>query len=786
VRNALFFLLLGLILITISGCGHSGESGGKDSHAIAGPDDDVPGDDSGADDTRPDDTGSTADFFVPPKWREPAEPLRSKRSLDGTWQFTPDGYAERDVQVPCFWEAWPEWPEYPSCPGYLEGTPDEHVSIYEGSNWAERAVHRGTYRTSIAIERPSPRTLIHFESINHQASVYLNEQEIGSHTGPYWKATFDLSSAVIEGTNSLRVELADGQALLGPDGITRWPVGYYSLTDITGLYRSVTIESLPEISIEDVFIVPSVRLGEVTIQYTLHNSGGNDEEVWVLGQVVDENGIALETPARRVVVPALGDAKTVIVRKWTDPEYWSPANPRLYTLRSLLVDKSGEPVDLREDRFGFREVWIADGHFMLNGMRMNLIGDSIDDQAARPRYWALQYLTCETAPATLRRVKDLNIQAIRFHQAPPEECIYDMADEMGLLIISESAVYARTEITPPFFHNDEYIENSMRYIDAMVRRQRNHPSIVMWSVENEMFMYFFEFSIDQITRLQYPAKEADAILRPDGVYTAPRPINWDGDSSFMHMAGLNPETLNWHYPNWGFLTISPDKEWFDVAIAHFQEYFVSGIPCGVGETMDVRRPFITGPTPDQTKAMQGIAVRAMRMIGYSDMRPYKLNWTWHIYDPTGHEHPQGLWYHSLFTAEQKERLVKIIRESYHPIAAFDFDYTRMPPNPDGTLGPVVLAPASRIERTLVMLNDSFIPEESITVEWSVWDMTDGVVLAEDEFTLFVENGGSESRNIRFDTPDVAGPHQVVLLIRTSMNGLPQGDYITQYDFLAQP
>jgi hypothetical protein len=729
------------------------------------------------------------DSLSVPEWTEPDKELRASVSLNGTWIFIPEGYAPREVKVPGFWEAIAVWPEYESFPEYLAGTADETLDMIEGNNWDKKTIHRGTYLRDIDILDPEAVTRISFESINHKADVYLNDQYIGSHRGPYLKATFDVSKAVVKGMNRLRVELTDGSAIMGRDGRSLWPSGYYSMTDITGLYRGVTMELLPAVYISDTFIVPSVKRNDLTIEHTLVNTLDTPASVWIMSRTIDNDAsVSMQTAPYKVTIPAKSSTRAVIIKKWDNPVLWSPVDPHLYTLRTLIIDEAGAPLDMRNDRFGFREVWIEDGCFMLNGMRMNLIGENVDDQASRPRYWAMKYFSCDNARQTLKRIKDLNVNTIRFHQAPPEECIYDMADEMGILIISESPVFARLDITPPLHWNAQYLQNSINWINAYVKAQRNHPSIVMWSLENEMFLYIFDMSLNQINKLQYPAKDADTIKRPDGVSTSPRPVSWDGDSFYLRFMGYNPETVNWHYPClYGpIFSIEPINEWYDDAISHFRPFLIKDVPCGVGETMVVRNRDWTKHTPDQTKAMQGMAVRAMRILGFSDMRPYKMNWAWHFFDPEGKEHPWAPYYHSLYTQEQKDALVKNIRESYHPIAVFDYEYTRTKSNPDGSFGPVVLTSSKSVERKLIIMNDSFMPGVPQKVTWSVTDETSGQLLAGDAFEITVKHGFNATRTIRFNTPNATYPHNLVLNLKSQMQGLPQGDYSAQYRFTVNP
>ncbi|MBI5481835.1 MAG: hypothetical protein HY906_23465 [Deltaproteobacteria bacterium] len=697
------------------------------------------------------------DFGPPPAWVEPDSPPRTSRSLDGTWSFTPEGYAARDVPVPCFWEAVPT-PNYDlACPGYLDGTPDEGLTQTEGDNWPKRTIHRGTYRLDLDLGQPAAVTRLWFEALHHAATVRLNGTEVGTHLGAYRKIGFDLTPAARPGANGLEVEVTDGSALLGEDGITDWPVGAYSHTDITGIYRSVTLESLPAVYVDRTFVVPSVRRLDVTLEHTLGNSTGEDVGVWVISRAVDAEGqVALETAPQPVKVPAHGSARVVVVQPWADAAPWSPASPTRYTLRTLLVDPEGRAVDLSEERFGFREVWIENGDFVLNGRRLNLMGDSVDDPGLRARYWGPRYFACDRARETLQRMKDLNFNVVRFHQSPPEDCVFDLCDELGLMIISESAIYARLDILPPVNNDETYVANARTWLRDWVVRQRNHPAIVMWSVENEMEIYFHALTDLQLLSLRDPVWETDAIVRPDGITTTPRPVNWDGDSPFMYRDGLDVETINWHYPHGDWDTTEPAKEYWDDPLDFYARYLVADPPCGVGETTNHRpKSLPDGMSYTQIKAMQGIAVRAMRILGYDDMRPYKLNWAWHFFYADGSEHPFAPYYHALYSQEEKDLLTRNLRESYHPIAVFDRESTRLRPNLDGTVGPVALPAETDVARTLVLLNDSFLPGVPQQVTWSVVDEDAGAALAGDTFELALALGSREERAIAFTAPAAA-------------------------------
>ncbi len=786
-------------------------------------------------------------------WNEPLDLLRQKISLDGKWSFAPEGYAAREVDVPCFWEAIADPKMDVQCPGYLDRTIDQGLTAFEfdPDTWEKRKIHRGNYAKTLDIPPGYEVAKIWFDSIHHKADVFLNDQKIGTHTGPYLKVGFDASSVIKPGQNFLRVNLTDGTSLMQQQNASQniikklglrlgrrvvekinpslrrpipdYPVGNYSYADATGLYRSVSLELLPSIFVEDVFIVPSVRRSDLTIEVAIHNTKQEPVTIWLNARakplLADHFETVWEASPQKLDIPPAATIKTVLVEPWTDTgNFWSPQNPYLYYLETVLTDSENKPIDFKRDRFGFREIWIENGDYILNGEKVNLLGDSINVHTQWKRFWAKRYLSCETARETFLNLRRLNINFVRFHGAPPENCVHDIADELGFLTLAESAIHARMETFPPFSINESFMSNAKNWLSAWVKEKRNHPSIIMWSVENEMFLYGMPMFRSEAFSLGASAKAQDSILRPDGVATAPRPISWDGDSSFIYRAAvpkrvdmalwfdnipsiaaaihdrLNSEdasfpveTLNWHYPYDRWNTTDPEKEWFDKPIDHLQPYFVPELPTGIGEIMFDRRhklDQLPGVTFSRVKAMEAQVARAARIIGYDDVRPFQLHWAWQKYDPTGGENPYEAFYHHVFTKEENLRLTQLITDSYHPIAVFDYDYTNIAPNQDGTFGPVALAASATATRILVVMNDSFVPDRPITVDWEVFDHTEQRKIAGSSFLTIIKQGSADrNQQVVFQTP--TNGHRLKLIVKSHMEGLSAGDFSISYDFITK-
>lgn len=161
---------------------------------------------------------------------------------------------------------------------------------------------------------------------------------------------------------------------------------------------------------------------------------------------------------------------------WQDAKHWTPDEPFLYEAEFELLD-GDIVVDSRRETFGFREFWCDGPMFRLNGIPINLRGDSwhfqgeIQQTEAYIRNW---YRMC----------RSVGVNVIRLHAEPHPVDYLRIADEEGMLIIDETAIYGSGG--PMKADHPHYLAACLQHVKRLARRDRNHPSIVMWSVQNEM------------------------------------------------------------------------------------------------------------------------------------------------------------------------------------------------------------------------------------------------------------------------------------------------------------
>jgi hypothetical protein len=225
-------------------------------------------------------------------------------------------------------------------------------------------------------------------------------------------------------------------------------------------------------------------------------------------------------------VPAGGTATVTFDQPWADPRLWSPAHPHLYQLAVTVRPAPGRPVsDTTSVRFGFREVAVQGTGILLNGEPVMLRGDawhymgSIENSRAYATAW-------------FSMVKALGVNYLRLHAMPYPPVFYDVADELGLLIVAESGIYGSSgNYALPAA---DFWDNCASHLTARVLRDRNHPSVIAWSAENEMLAAFGQSWAAKVAALKPVISALDAA----------RPVYFEGDGD-PESAGDLEST---HYP----------------------------------------------------------------------------------------------------------------------------------------------------------------------------------------------------------------------------------------------
>lgn len=360
--------------------------------------------------------------------------------------------------------------EVPSCwelQGFGEYTYGRYYTIKGAKPSDETGIYR--YRFLTPDCGKNDRIKLFFDGVMTDAEVRVNGNPAGQiHQGAFYRFSYDITSLLkTEGENLLEVKVAKQSANKSVNAAERradwWLYG--------GIYRPVWLEVVPDVSMEH-FILDARADG--SLRASVRMAGNAEGHVLAVSIRGLKDGKPLRTlqGKEQVSCPlATSGRETEFTCKWSDVKVWNTEAPELYVARLELKDRSGNVIQVREERIGFRtiEFFPQDGIY-LNGTRLIVKGInrhsfSVDGgrttSAAMSRQDALL-------------IKEMNMNAVRSHY-PPDEHFLDMCDSLGLVYIDELSGW----------HGRYDTETGARLIREMVERDVNHPSVILWSNGNE-------------------------------------------------------------------------------------------------------------------------------------------------------------------------------------------------------------------------------------------------------------------------------------------------------------
>lgn len=626
-------------------------------------------------------------FWAPQQTSVPA--LRQQVSLNGTWGFTPHGKAKNEIPVPEYWDA---------TPGFA----------------CEQATYQRTVR--VPADWNGQRIYVEFEGVNYIADVYVNEHFLGRHVGGFIAFKFDVTPYVQTGQDfELKVVVGGGlvQPIVDEMDKALWPVGWDGVVSRWGIIFPVWLRAYGQVSIDDAYIKTSFANKSITIDYTVTNTDKRSRQVEIKARAqsvrkVDQpdDGLALQS-VKITLNP--NDTKVVsVTTPWPDPKLWTPDSPNLYHLVSQVFDGK-QVVDQQTQRFGFREIGLEKNYFVLNGQRYNFLGSSMHAHAEGyngPRY---RLMWPDNWGKTIDRLHAMNIRVVRFHQQPVPRWMLDIADEKGMTVVEESAVYARNYLRG--ISTEAYLKNACTWTRQWVKDRRNHASILQWSAENECGDGVFHLFTNSQMRVL-----GDTISRLDTT----RPIVYEGD----HDVAGGP--LSYHYPEGG------DKINLKGSIYQFTKMVPHDRPVGIGEFI-----YDYGRDPIRS-VMQGTLTRGLRFSGFADIRPYTLTWT---------------------LDRQGNPIVSYIRNSLSPIAVFDKAYDDVAIDAILHQKYPILKVGNKVQRTLLVYNDTF---DNLPIMVGAALQRDGNVIAQVKQPISVVPGFHREIVCEFTVPENQGDIELVL------------------------
>ncbi len=322
------------------------------------------------------------------------------------------------------------------------------------------------------------RVILHFGGVESAFYVWVNGEMVGFSKDSRLPAEFEISDVVRPGKNTVVTQVmrwSDGSFLEDQD---HWRMA--------GMYREVMVYSVPEVYLADVFAKPSLDAdytdGALDVVVRL---GGTVEKAdgWLVGmQLFDANNQPLFSSylnaAFRYDYNEMPEV--TLSQHLSMPQKWSHEHPYLYTLVVVLRDGNGQPVQYFSTRIGFRKIEIRNRELLINGKAVLIKGVNRHEHDEKRG----KALTMETMLADILLMKRHNINAVRTCHYPNDERWYDLCDEYGIYVWDEAniethSVYNRLCHDPAW--RTAFLERGTR----MVERDKNHPSVITWSLGNE-------------------------------------------------------------------------------------------------------------------------------------------------------------------------------------------------------------------------------------------------------------------------------------------------------------
>ncbi len=380
---------------------------------------------------------------------------QTRQLFDFGWQFTHNGKTQA-VDLPHDWDI-------------FEGPNSGKGATGTGGGWFEAG--KGEYRKQLKIENgkwkiDNSLVKLHFEGVYQKAEVFVNGKKAGQHHYGYTPFTVDV-------TKFLNKDKRENEVIVKVDNSEQPNCRWYSGS---GIYRHVWLETMPALHIAEngVFVTtPEVSANKAKVQVEV--SVQNESQT-------DRNATVVVGSAQLMVAVKAGESKTVTTTIFVNnPRLWSPESPTLYEAKVELKE-NGTTIDRQTAKYGIRSFsFDAENGFVLNGKKVLINGACVhhDDGVLG----AMAFDDAEIRK--VRQMKEAGFNLIRTSHNPTTRAFLDACDSIGMLVIDEAFDGWRTQKNP--YDYSTVIDSCFRQdIHAMVLRDRNHPSIISWSIGNEV------------------------------------------------------------------------------------------------------------------------------------------------------------------------------------------------------------------------------------------------------------------------------------------------------------
>jgi beta-galactosidase len=446
-------------------------------------------------------------------------PLRTEVSLDGHWLLLPDyelpagqppvtpdydDHSWHVMTVPSFWTpglSWlhgeigfPELDGVSQTKGVAESLYVQETRRCDGYTFDWRKTSAAWYRHYVELPAKlnDRRFELSFGAIAKISEIWVNGIKVGTHTGMFGEVRCDITRAVRPGQNVIAVHVI-GRPQAGHE-LTNQVEGVavtvevtsamlHSLAhgmfqnDVGGIWQPVKLTATAPVWVSDAFIQPGLHGADISVD--IQNTRAEPAALTVdytITAAADGTTLYASHPATPFVAAAGETGHLKLVTPYLDPKLWSPQEPNLYNLEIRLTEQ-GHTVDSYQVPFGFRTFTQEGATFQLNGRPFWLRGADPFPNTLRPNDAELARRFMEIAHAG-------NVSVTRSHIVPFTPTWLDAADKAGVAVSFEGTwPWLMLRGQPP---DDDLVQAWRQEYISLIHQYRNHPSIILWTVNNEM------------------------------------------------------------------------------------------------------------------------------------------------------------------------------------------------------------------------------------------------------------------------------------------------------------
>ncbi len=321
---------------------------------------------------------------------------------------------------------------------------------------------------------------IHLGAVKSAFYIWINGQKVGYSQGSKLPAEFDITAFVKRGTNTIALE------------VYRWSDGSYlecqDFWRISGIERDVYLYARPNIQLSDYFVKSGLSNnytdGTFALDIDLKNKTGKKQKVQLRVEITKNNKPVYSNTQKITLTPG-SSPKSIQFSKQLGPvKSWSAETPNLYTLNMVLSDKKGNVLEAVSRKIGFRVSEIKNGRMLVNGQTILFKGVNRHEHDPENGH----VISRKDMLRDVQIFKENNINAVRTCHYPNDPYWYELCDTYGIYVIDEANIESHGmgyNLTRTLGNNPAWLKAHIDRTERMIARDKNHPSIILWSLGNE-------------------------------------------------------------------------------------------------------------------------------------------------------------------------------------------------------------------------------------------------------------------------------------------------------------